>query len=273
MLVSCVLAALSTVFAIAPYLLFYYALTAFLDGDGGRGWFCIGAAATALPLQPICFGLSTGIAHGMAFDTLHDLRIALLRKLARLPLGYFSSRRSGALKRIVNENVEVMELFFSHQLPDMIAAMLMPVATLLLLAVVDWRLGLAAAGIIPIVWLANILMMRGHGDKIGQYFGMMGRINAAFVEYLQGIDAIKISAVETMLFGGCGTKSRGCVNSAPNGRKAGWAPGRCSPLRRQRRFCLLCPLDWRWFWRGARHPCNFCSRCCAQRRSGRQSSS
>ena len=191
MILSCVLAALSTMFAIAPYLLFYYALTAFLGGDGFWGWSCIGGAATALLLQPICFGLSTGIAHSMAFDTLHDLRISLLRKLTRLPLGYFSSRQSGALKRIVNENVEVLELFFSHQLPDMIAAMLMPIATLLLLVVIDWRLGLAAAGIIPIVWMANILIMRGHGDKIGRYFGMLGRINATFVEYLQGIAAIK----------------------------------------------------------------------------------
>lgn len=191
MVVSCILAALSTVFAISPYLLFYYALTAFLGGNGVWGWSYIGAASAALLLQPICFGLSTGIAHGMAFDTLHDLRITLLRKLGRLPLGYFSNRQSGALKRIVNENVEVLELFFSHQLPDMIAAMLMPIATLVLLMIVDWRLGLAAAGIIPIVWLANILIMRGHGDKIGRYFGMLARINATFVEYLQGIAAIK----------------------------------------------------------------------------------
>lgn len=190
---SCVLAALSTGFAIAPYLLFFFALESYLASEIETFWFCIAGAVLSLFLRPLCFGLSTWIAHDAAFDTLHAVRLKLLGKLSRLPLGFFGSRRAGGLKRLVNENVEVLELFLSHQLPDMVSALVMPLATLLLLAVVDWRLALAAAGIIPIAWIANILMMRGHGDKIGQYFQKLSAINEAGVEYLQGIALLKTS--------------------------------------------------------------------------------
>jgi ATP-binding cassette subfamily B protein len=189
--IACALAALSTGFAIAPYLLVYYAISGYLAGDAAALWIGAGAASVCLLLRPLTFGLSTGIAHSASFDTLADLRNTLLEKLARLPLGYFSARQSGALKRLVKENVEVLELFLSHQLPDIVATLVAPIATLILLGIVDWCLALAAAGIIPIVWFANALIMRGHGAKIGRYFEMQGRINATLVEYLQGIETLK----------------------------------------------------------------------------------
>jgi ABC-type multidrug transport system fused ATPase/permease subunit len=188
---ACTLAVLSTAFAIAPYLLVYLAIEAHRAGDASMTWFGAGAAAACLVLRPLLFGLSTGIAHAVSFDTLAALRNTLLAKLARLPLGYFTARQTGALKRLVNENVEILELFFSHQLPDLLSTLVAPLATLVLLAFVDWRLALAAAAIIPVAWLANALIMSGHGEKIGRYFQMQGRINATLVEYLQGIETLK----------------------------------------------------------------------------------
>jgi ABC-type multidrug transport system fused ATPase/permease subunit len=188
---ACALAVLSTASAIAPYLLVYVAIEAHLAGDARLTWLAAIGTSACLLARPLLFGLSTGLAHKVSFDTLAELRKALLAKLARLPLGYFTARQTGALKRLVNENVEVLELFYSHQLPDLVATLVAPLATLVLLAVMDWRLALAAAGIIPVAWLANALIMRGHSEKIGRYFQMQGRINATLVEYLQGIETLK----------------------------------------------------------------------------------
>lgn len=190
---ACVLAATSTVFVILPYVLAYYAIVGYLSGESDAVWAGAIGASVSLLLRPVCFGFSTAIAHDAAFDTLHALRGRLLRKLTRLPLGFFTNRQVGSLKRIVNENVEVLEQFLSHQLPDMVSALVAPVITLIVLAVMDWRLGLAATGVIPVAWAANILIMKGHGDKISRYFQLLGKINASSVEYLQGIGTLKAS--------------------------------------------------------------------------------
>jgi ABC-type multidrug transport system fused ATPase/permease subunit len=188
---GCAVAIAGVACRIATYLFFYLALAS-LPHRGGAGLaLYIGLAAASYLASHLLAGLATGISHYAAFDILHGLRRRLLDKLARLPLGYFATRRAGGLKRIVNENVEVLELFFSHQLPDMLAALVVAPATLVLIALVDWRLALAAAAILPVLALANWLMMKGHGPKIGQYFGLLRQINASSVEYLQGIEVIK----------------------------------------------------------------------------------
>lgn len=188
---ACIISASSVLFALAPLLLVCAALEAWLWDDRTLFWNSIVGAVVCLLLQPLCAGFGTGLAHVAAFDTLAEIRRALLCKFSRLPLDFFSARQTGSLKRLVNEDVEVLELFLSHQLPDMVSAILAPLAALVFLAVLDWRLGLAACGIVPLIWCANGLMMRGHSERISHYFRLLGQINAASVEYLQGVDTLK----------------------------------------------------------------------------------
>lgn len=188
---ACVISASSVLFALVPLLLVCAALEAWFWGDRALFWNSIVGAVVCLLLQPLCAGFGTGLAHVAAFDTLAEIRRALLCKFSRLPLDFFSARQTGSLKRLVNEDVEVLELFFSHQLPDMISALLAPLAALAFLAVLDWRLALAACGIAPLIWCANGLMMRGHSERISHYFRLLGQINAASVEYVQGVDTLR----------------------------------------------------------------------------------
>ncbi|NKD86345.1 ABC transporter ATP-binding protein [Haematospirillum jordaniae] len=189
--VACLLSSISVALSLAPLLLICLSVEALSSGHVVSFWISIWVAVSCLVLQPVCAGLATGIAHAAAFDTLATIRHALLRKFGCLTLDFFSSRQTGSLKRLVNEDVEALELFLSHQLPDMVSALLAPLSGLVFLAVIDWRLSVAACGIVPLAVTANALMMRGHSSKISQYFRLLGTINAAAVEYLQGIDALK----------------------------------------------------------------------------------
>ncbi|NKD88686.1 ABC transporter ATP-binding protein [Haematospirillum sp. 15-248] len=188
---ACLLSSVAVALSLAPLLFICLAVESLSSDNTFIFWISVCVAASCLVLQPLCAGLATGIAHAAAFDTLATIRHALLRKFGCLPLDFFSSRQTGALKRLVNEDVEVLELFLSHQLPDMVSALLAPLSALVFLAVIDWRLSVAACGIVPLAITANALMMRGHSGKISQYFRLLGTINAAAVEYLQGIDALK----------------------------------------------------------------------------------
>ncbi len=188
---SSFLAILSVCAEVLPYLCVYGILLFHGVSEVDKVWDFAYACMAALLARPLLFGASTWLAHIASFDILYEVRLRLLGKLTRLPLSYFTTRQTGNLKRMVNENVEVLELYFSHQLPDMLAAMVMPLLTLLLLFLVSWPLALAAIGVVPLLWFSNFLIMRGHGDKINRYFALLGQINGVFVEYLQGLETLK----------------------------------------------------------------------------------
>jgi ABC-type multidrug transport system fused ATPase/permease subunit len=188
---SSFLAILSVCAEVLPYLCVYGLLLFHGANQQESIWIFAYVCVAALLARPLLFGVSTWLAHIASFDILYDVRLRLLHKLTRLPLSFFTKRQNGSLKRMVNENVEVLELYFSHQLPDMLAAIVMPILTWLLLLYVSWPLALVAIVIVPVLWLANLLIMRGHGDEINRYFGLLGQINGIFVEYLQGLETLK----------------------------------------------------------------------------------
>ena len=181
---ACLYAAAGTALAILPFLL---AARMVIEPSTAT----VGMLAACLLLQPVLMGTATAVAHDAAFDVLHAIRRDLAEKMTRLPLGHFTRRQVGALKRLLNEDVEVLELFLSHQLPDMTACLLVPLLTLIAVGMAEWRLALAALGIVPLAYGAQVVMMRGHGVKMAEFFGRIGAINGTAVEYVRGIEVVK----------------------------------------------------------------------------------
>ncbi len=63
--------------------------------------------------------------------------------LMELPLGFFTGSRSGELRKIIDDNAALTEDLLAHKLPDLTAAVVTPVAAVVLLFVFDWRMGAA----------------------------------------------------------------------------------------------------------------------------------
>ena len=71
--------------------------------------------------------LSTWLSHLAAFNTLRDIRTELIRKMLRLPMGYFEENGSGRLKTMLVDNVEGIEKTLAHMLPEMTGNLAGPV--------------------------------------------------------------------------------------------------------------------------------------------------
>ena len=205
---ACGLSVAAALYGLVPFWGLYAILQATMNGVGHAdphvvfGW--AAAVAAALIGRHLCAALSTGLAHRVGFDILHAVRAALIAKTQRLPLGFFLDRPVGRLSHIFQEQVEILELFFSHQLPDMVAALAAPLLCLTLMALIDWRLAVAALGILPLAWAGNAWMMRGHGPRIGAYFGLIRTINAEAVQFIQGMELVRSFTVRGGAGGGLG---------------------------------------------------------------------
>jgi len=191
LMAACGLSVAAGVCGLVPFWGLYAVLRATADGNRAAvaGWAAV--AGAALLLRHLCAALSTGIAHRVGFDILYGVRAALTAKMQRLPLGFFLDRPVGRLTHVFQEQVEILELFFSHQLPDMAAALAAPLLCLGLLALIDWRLAVAALGILPLAWAGNAWMMRGHGPRIATYFALIRAINTEAVQVIQGMELVR----------------------------------------------------------------------------------
>lgn len=68
------------------------------------------------------------------------VRRRLLDKLARVPLGWFTQRGSGAVKKLIQDDTLSLHYLVTHAVSDAVAAVIAPLAVLVYLFVVDWRL-------------------------------------------------------------------------------------------------------------------------------------
>lgn len=202
---ACTFAVLSTAVSFAPFVAVYFIIAELVAHasdlatgnvaalDSARlvrlGWLAFGGAVGAVLLNFIALMCS----HMAAFSTLYQLKLMFLEHIASLPLGFHSVNSTGKLRKVVDENIEKLEGFIAHQLPDLAGSFAMPVITLVILFVVDWRLGLAS--LVPIV-IAYAAQMLGYGSKKAHYFvatyqSSLEDMNNAAVEYVRGISVVK----------------------------------------------------------------------------------
>ena len=133
------------------------------------------------------------LSHIAAFNILYEIRMQLVQKMVRLSLGFFSRRASGELKKIMSDDVERIELFIAHHIPDIVTALLFPLILVSYMFAVDWRLAIV---VLAVLAMAFYVMGRMYtGKKIREvskrYVETLGRMNASIVEYIRGIQVVK----------------------------------------------------------------------------------
>lgn len=134
------------------------------------------------------------ISHVSAFTILYEIRVQIAEKLSRVSMGFFSKKASGQLKKVMSEDVEQIELFVAHHIPDITSAVVFPLAMIVFLFIVDWRLAIAALVPFPLTFGVMIRMMYGPDTKEAyqNYHNALENMNAAVVEYVRGMPVVKV---------------------------------------------------------------------------------
>lgn len=131
-------------------------------------------------------------SHLSAFRIASNIRKALMRHIAALPLGITEKYGSGKLRRIVNDSSSAAETYLAHRLPDKSGAITTPIGLLFLLLVFDWRLGLLS--LVPVV-LGFMIMTKMTGanmeQKMKEYQNSLSDMSNEAVEYVRGIPVVK----------------------------------------------------------------------------------
>lgn len=151
---------------------------------------CVGIACLLLA-KSVLFAWSTATSHKAAYRILRNIRLSLAEKLTKLPLGYVLERDSGALKKVMENDVEELERFLAHNIPETVSSAVVPLGILTYLFFLDWRMALSFLALIPLAVLFYFLMMRGSKKKMTSYYAAVDTMNAVVVEYVGGMKEIK----------------------------------------------------------------------------------
>lgn len=150
-------------------------------------------AILAAIISMLVFFLSGVLSHIAAYNILFELRKFITAQVGKLPMGYLNNRNSGTLKKILSDDVERIENFIAHQIPDFVKGIALPIITIVYLFFQDWRL--AAISCVPLLALAVMLpkMYSGRNKKLIQdYHQSLEEMNAGIVEYVRAMPVMKI---------------------------------------------------------------------------------
>ena len=132
--------------------------------------------------------------HIAAFRILYDMRTSLASHIGRLPLGYLTRSATGTIKKMLDLNVEKVENFIAHSLPDLIGASALIV--IMMVAMFFFNIWLAIAALVPIflAFVAQAAMFGKAGRRgwLAKYQDSLEKVSASAVQYVRGMPAIKI---------------------------------------------------------------------------------
>ncbi|WNZ60052.1 ABC transporter ATP-binding protein [Myxococcus sp. MxC21-1] len=154
-------------------------------------WWLTGGIALSVLLR-LAFSIR---AMSNIFVAAHALmgqaRIRTADHLRRLPMGFFTQRRSGELAGVLTTDVALVEDVWSHTIGIFTASFALPMLVGLGLCFLDWRLGLVILAALPVALLVLAATTPLFVREFEAVLEASADVNARVVEYVQGIAVLR----------------------------------------------------------------------------------
>ncbi|OBB80012.1 iron ABC transporter permease [Mycobacterium colombiense] len=201
LIVSGVLQAVITLVQLAPFVLLVELARLLVSGAPASRLWDIGIAAVALLGLGALLGAALTLwLHVVDARFARDLRSRLLHKLSRLPLGWFTARGSGSIKQLLQDDTLSLHYLVTHAIPDAVAAAVAPVAVLVYLFAVDWRVALVLFVPVLVYLVLTSSLTIQSGPRIPQSQRWAETMSGEAGAYLEGQPVIRV-------FGGAAASS------------------------------------------------------------------
>lgn len=190
---SVLCAVISVVAGLIPYWSVYQIISLFINGSPvmTEVWKWCWISLAAYGVRFLLYGISTSLSHISAYTILENIRLALVKRLMKAPLGTVLGESVGKLKNVLVDRVETIELPLAHMIPECISNLLLPLAVFVYLVYIDWRMAIAMLVTLPFTFIAFTIMMKNFNKQYSDYMESNNYVNGVIVEYVEGIEVIK----------------------------------------------------------------------------------
>lgn len=190
---SVFIASIGVIAGIVPYIAASRILVELLKGNEDFKIYSLwlGIGLLSYILKSFLYSMALSVSHKATFSVLKDVRLRMLEKLPKMPLGEIISVPSGNFKQIMVDQVESMEKPLAHLLPEMTSNLLGSLSIFIYLLFLDWRMALLSLVSIPVGMLFMGLVMKNYAVQYEGSVKVNREMNSAIVEYVNGIEVIK----------------------------------------------------------------------------------
>ena len=190
---SVFIASIGVIAGIIPYIAASRILVELLKGNVDFKIYSLwlGIGLLSYILKSFLYSMALSVSHKATFSVLKDVRLRMLEKLPKMPLGEIISVPSGNFKQIIVDQVESMEKPLAHLLPEMTSNLLGSLSIFIYLLFLDWRMALLSLVSIPVGMLFMGLVMKNYAVQYEGSVKVNREMNSAIIEYVNGIEVIK----------------------------------------------------------------------------------
>lgn len=192
------LLALKIVFDLIPQILLVYLISSLITNninEDNLKYIFLGIFIS-FALKGVFYYFATKVAHEKAYEKLTELRLDIIGHLKKLSLGFFKEHNTGELTNIVQHDVEQVEVYLAHGLPEIMSVTLLPTIIFIAMIFVDWRLALGMIAGVPLMYLVKVLSHKTMDKNFAIYFNHENKMREELMEYVKNISVIKAFAKE-----------------------------------------------------------------------------
>ncbi len=192
MVLSLIFSGIATILSFIPYYYFWQILRE-ITGNADRQVIQKLAFITfgTTVLYLVSYLASLLCSHVFAFRLETNMRKAGLKHLLNASFSFFDLNPSGRTRKIIDDNSSNTHTVIAHMLPDTVNAILFPICLLVLSFMASLYIGLLVVGAIAFS-LFCMNSMYGDVDVMKEYMEALEDINSETVEYVRGIQVVKI---------------------------------------------------------------------------------
>ena len=145
------------------------------------------------------YGIAGLVTHVLGFRLETNLRKYGIDGLSKASFSFFDTHPSGKTRKIIDDNATDTHMIVAHLIPDNAGAILMPILLLLLGFFVSLKVGIILI-ILSIVGGISLSMMTGEKEFMKIYQESLETLSSETVEYVRGIQVIKIFGISVESF-------------------------------------------------------------------------
>ena len=160
--------------------------------------------------KALFISLGMKLSHQAAFGILYNIRKKYAANVIDHPMGQISKNGIGRYKKGFVEDVELIETALAHLIPEGIPYAITVILLYTLIFITDIRLGFASMVVLPLSLIPLSIMTVKGSKKMPQYFDSVDNLNSTIIEYINGMEVVKVFNKTTKAF----SKYEGAVTGA-----------------------------------------------------------
>lgn len=192
---SIIVVMLGVAASVLPFLFAWQIITPLLGyGEMDVSYVCLRVLAIGVCgiLYALLYVKGLQMSHMAAYHILKNIRVSLQKKMESQPLGTIQEKGVGVIKKMFVDDIESIELLLAHALPEGISNVAVPVFVFIAMFFADWKLALLSLLSLPLGFVAMGVMYKQGTGKVGAYYGAAQKMNGTIVEYINGMEVIKV---------------------------------------------------------------------------------